>query len=87
MFAAFTTIISLSLNRYTTQSSTNVPRSVRIAEYCAWPGFRAPTSLQVTRWTNALRSGPVTSNSPMCEMSNTPTASRTALCSATIPPG
>src|SRR5881628_1415766 len=68
------------------QSSANVPSAVRSAEYCAWPGSRAPTSLQVTRCTKALRSGPVISNSPMCDTSKMPTASRTARCSAAIPP-
>src|SRR5437667_1803095 len=56
-------------------------------EYCAWPGFSAPTSLQVTRCTKALRSEPVISNSPMCDTSNTPTSSRTARCSLLIPVG
>ncbi len=87
MLDAFTTIISLSSKRYTRQSSTNVPSLVRMPEYCAWPGFSAPTSLQVTRWTKALRSEPLISNSPMCDTSNTPTFSRTALCSAEIPAG
>src|SRR5438477_4808338 len=86
-FAALTTSISRSSKRYTRQSSTNVPLSVRIAEYWAWPGFKAPTSLQVTRCTKALRSGPETSNSPMWETSKIPTLSRTARCSAPMPPG
>src|SRR5256714_6358127 len=85
--AALTTSIRRSSKRYTRQSSTNVPRSVRIAEYCAWPGLSAPTSLQVTRCTKALRSGPETSNSPMWETSKIPTLSRTARCSAPMPPG
>src|SRR5512144_711182 len=87
MFEALTTSITLSSKRYTRQSSTNVPCSVRIPEYCAWPVRSDATSLQVTRCTNALRSGPVTSNSPMCETSNTPTRSRTARCSAPMPAG
>src|SRR2546422_1967519 len=85
--AALTTSISRSSKRYTRQSSTKVPFSVRIAEYWAWPGFSAPTSLQVTRCTKALRSGPETSNSPMWETSKIPTLSRTARCSAPMPPG
>src|SRR5947209_388626 len=47
MLAAFTTSISRSAKRYTRQSSTKVPWSVRIAEYWACPGFSAPTSLHV----------------------------------------
>src|SRR5438093_269536 len=86
MLAAFTTSMSRSSKRYTRQSSTKVPCSVRSAEYWACPGRSAPTSLHVTRCTKALRSGPVTSNSPMWDTSNTPTASRTAVCSAAIPP-
>ena len=86
MFDAFTTIISLSSNRYTVQSSTKVPSGVRIAEYCTPPASSAETSLQVTRLTRAFRSGPVISNSPMWETSNTPAAVRTAWCSARIPP-
>ena len=58
-----------------------------MAEYCACPERKAPTSLHVTRCTKALRSGPVTSNSPMWETSNSPTASRTARCSAAMPRG
>ena len=87
MFEAFTTIISLSSNRYTVQSSTKVPWSVRIPEYCTCPGSSAPTSLQVTRLTKAFRSGPVISNSPMWETSKIPTPVRTALCSARMPLG
>src|SRR3989449_5335899 len=45
MLAAFTTSMSRSSKRYTRQSSTNVPWSVRIAEYWACPGVSAPTSL------------------------------------------
>src|SRR2546422_3504456 len=63
MLAAFTTIITRSSKRYTTQSSRNVPRSVSRAVYWACPGRSAPTSLQVIRCTKALRSGPVTSRS------------------------
>jgi hypothetical protein len=58
---------------------------VRIAEYCTPPGSSAATSLQVTRVTKALRSGPVTSNSPMWDTSNTPAPVRTAWCSARMP--
>ena len=76
--AAFTTIISLSSNRYTVQSSTKVPSRVRMPEYCTWPGASAPTSLQVIRLTKAFRSGPVTSNSPMWDTSKIPTFARTA---------
>ena len=36
------------------------------------PAASAPTSLQVIRLTKAFRSGPVTSNSPMCETSKMP---------------
>src|SRR5512135_1575171 len=87
MFDALTTSITLSSNRYTRQSSTKVPCSVSSPEYWASPGRSAATSLQVTRCTNALRSGPVTSNSPMCDTSNMPARSRTARCSAPMPAG
>ncbi len=69
------------------QSSMIVPSSVSNAEYWACPSLSLPTSLDVSRLTNALRSGPVTSNSPMCERSNNPTDDRTASCSPVIPPG
>ena len=85
--AAFTTIMTLSSKRYTMQSSMKVPLSLRSAEYCACPSSSAPTSLQVRRFTQALRSGPVNSNSPMCDTSNTPTPLRTARCSLVMPDG
>ena len=85
LLAALTTSITLSSNRYTRQSSMNPPLTSRIAEYCAWPDESAPTSLQVMRFTNAFRSGPEISNSPMCDTSNTPTAVRTVSCSCVIP--
>jgi hypothetical protein len=47
-------------------------------EYCTPPGSSAATSLQVTRLTKAFRSGPLISNSPMWDTSNTPAPVRTA---------
>src|SRR5687767_3831469 len=85
--AALTTSISRSSKRYTVQSSTKVPSGVRIPEYCTPPVSSAETSLQVTRFTKALRSGPVTSNSPMWETSKMPVPVRTAWCSAMMPVG
>ncbi len=87
MFAALTTSITLSSNRYTVQSSTKVPSGVSSAEYCTSPGPSAPTSLQQIRLTKAFRSGPVTSNSPMWETSKIPAPVRVALCSAWMPVG
>ena len=43
--------------------------------------------MHVRRFTNALRSGPVISNSPMCDTSNTPAAVRTISCSRVMPVG
>src|SRR5687768_5514440 len=65
----------------------NVPSGVRMAEYCTPPGSSALTSLQVTRFTKAFRSGPVISNSPMWDTWNTLAPVRTAWCSARIPEG
>jgi hypothetical protein len=62
-----------------------VPSGVQSAEYWAWPTSRREASFTATSSTSASASGPETWNSPMCDTSKSPAASRTARCSAWIP--
>src|SRR5579862_9321522 len=86
-FDALTTTRTRSSSRYTRQSSTIVPWSLCIVEYCTWPGASLRTSLDVMKSMNATASGPVIMTSPMWLTSNTPHRPRTAWCSAVIPDG
>src|SRR4051812_36231393 len=63
------------------------PDSCRNAEYCTCQSVSASASLDVTYAANFSASGPVISNSPMCETSNSPAPSRTPRCSAVMPAG
>src|SRR4051794_31881370 len=62
------------------------PSSVQASAYWAPPSGIRRTSLVRTCWRNSAACGPQLSISPMCETSNTPARSRTAMCSSRMPP-
>src|SRR3954447_21350460 len=68
------------------RSSTTPPSSLQHRVYCAWPGPIRERSLVRQPSTNAAAPGPRTVPVPRCETSNSPTAVRTAVCSAITPP-
>ena len=68
-------------------SSTTPPSAVQHSVYCACPGAIRSRSAVKQRFTNPAAPGPVIASLPRWLTSNTPTASRTAVCSATVPPG
>src|SRR6185436_1004622 len=69
------------------RSSTTPPdSSSQHSVYCALPGPIRPRSLDSVAFTNAAAPGPRTCALPRWLTSNTPTASRTAVCSLTTPP-
>ncbi|TPW18942.1 MAG: hypothetical protein FD126_3179 [Elusimicrobia bacterium] len=65
----------------TMTSSTMPPRSLSMWEYIAWPGLRRAASLELTFWTKASASLPVTQTCPIWDTSKSPQAVRTAWCS------
>jgi hypothetical protein len=69
------------------RSSTTPPSSAQQSVYWAWPGAIRPRSAVRQRSTNAAAPGPVTDALPRWLTSKIPTAVRTAVCSATDPPG
>ena len=69
------------------RSSTTPPSSAQQSVYWAWPGAIRPRSAVRHRSTNAAAPGPVTDSLPRWLTSKIPTAVRTAVCSATDPPG
>src|SRR5919112_4059571 len=69
------------------RSSTTPPSSAQHSVYCACPGAIRSRSAVRQRLTNAAAPGPVTDSLPRWLTSNTPTAVRTAVCSATVPAG
>ena len=87
MFAAFTTIMSLSSKPVDDAVVDEVPCSRQERGVLRLARLQRADVVAGDLLTNALRSGPVTSNSPMCDTSNIPTPSRTARCSAMIPVG
>src|SRR5829696_4670282 len=68
------------------RSSTTPPDSSQQRVYCAEPGWMRRTSLVRHALTKSAAPGPVTDALPRWLTSNTPTRSRTAVCSATTPP-
>ena len=68
-------------------SSTTPPSAVQHSVYCAWPGPIFSRSAVKHRLTNPAAPGPVIASLPRWLTSNTPSAARTAVCSATVPPG
>src|SRR5690554_1203625 len=69
------------------RSSTTPPvASSQHSVHCAPPGLIRSRSLVRQELTNAAAPGPVTRALPRWETSKTPTASRTAVCSAMTPP-
>src|ERR1700693_5604253 len=67
-----------------TRSSTTPPFSRHMRLYCACPGSTLATSFVSTDCRNCSDSAPKTSSRPMCEMSKSPAALRTARCSSRI---
>ena len=69
------------------RSSTTPPSSAQHSVYCACPGAIFPRSAVNTPFTSSAAPGPVIASVPRWLTSNTPTSSRTAVCSATVPLG
>src|ERR1039457_5047712 len=67
------------------RSSTTPPPSLHIKVYWACPTTSLVTSFVSKPFSTRSAFGPATRNSPMCEMSKSPTRSRTAVCSARMP--
>jgi hypothetical protein len=63
------------------------PFGRHIAEYCACPEVMPRASLTVAFWIRSSAPRPESTNSPMCETSKRPAASRTARCSEVMPEG
>lgn len=76
---------SNELRRYTMRSSIVPPSSSQQSEYCALPGAIRSRSAVRQRLTNSAAPVPRTTALPRWLTSNTPTASRTAVCSLTTP--
>src|SRR3954447_998861 len=69
-----------------TPPASGSPSGTQHSVYCAWPGPIRPRSLVSAPSTSAAAPGPRTVPVPRWETSNSPTAVRTAACSASTPP-